>query len=106
VSASAASSRASFKSAAAETQEIEHLEEERAITGNVKQREAPERTAVFLTALGGGAFGNRTSWIKTALQRALDTEDFADVPLDVSLVHYGTRVPTDFADVGIKRKKR
>ena len=29
------------------------------------------RVLVFLTALGGGAFGNRSLWIKDALDRAL-----------------------------------
>lgn len=43
---------------------------------------------VFLTLLGGGAFGNRPIWILKAIQRALDLADSAD--LDVRLVSYGT----------------
>ena len=39
---------------------------------------------VFLTRLGGGAFGNDPDWIDGALQRALDT--FNDVRLDIRLV--------------------
>ena len=45
---------------------------------------------MYLTALGGGAFGNPTEWIAEAMQRALDLH--RDAPLDVYLVHYGTRV--------------
>jgi hypothetical protein len=43
---------------------------------------------VFLTALGGGAFGNEETWIIDALRRALQlASQFA---LDVKLVSYGT----------------
>jgi hypothetical protein len=41
---------------------------------------------VFLTLLGGGAFGNETSWIHHAMHRAL--ERFEDVALDVRVVSY------------------
>ena len=41
---------------------------------------------VFLTQLGGGAFGNPSSWILAALRRALDL--VRDVPLDVRIVSY------------------
>ena len=43
---------------------------------------------VFLTLLGGGAFGNRDAWIVSALERALRL--FADVDLDVAIVSYGS----------------
>lgn len=43
---------------------------------------------VFLTRLGGGAFGNETAWIDTAIRRAL--RQFRRVGLDVRLVSYGT----------------
>ena len=42
---------------------------------------------VFLTLVGGGAFGNASSWIFAALKRALDL--YADVPLEVVVVSYG-----------------
>lgn len=42
---------------------------------------------VFLTLLGGGAFGNPTSWITDAILRALKIVEFAD--LDVVVVSYG-----------------
>jgi hypothetical protein len=44
------------------------------------------RVAVFLTALGGGAFGNDFEWIRDAIEEALDK--FDGWPLDVALVHY------------------
>ena len=43
--------------------------------------------SVFLTQLGGGAFGNRDEWIHTAMQRALKA--VSDFGLDVKLVSYG-----------------
>ncbi len=43
---------------------------------------------VFLTLLGGGAFGNHGSWIHAALRRALELMTSFD--LDVRLVSYGT----------------
>ena len=42
---------------------------------------------VYLTLLGGGAFGNRTAWILAAIDRALDACGGAD--LDVVVVSYG-----------------
>jgi len=58
-------------------------------------REGGRRVSVYLTALGGGAFGNRTDWIRDAMAAALDA--FRDAPLDVYLVHYGSRVPSEWA---------
>lgn len=43
---------------------------------------------VFLTLLGGGAFGNPSSWIRAAIRRALKSMTAFD--LDVRLVSYGT----------------
>ena len=55
-----------------------------------------DRVAVFLTALGGGAFGNRIGWIVDALRGALETH--RDSPLDVTLVHYGAHVPDEWRE--------
>ena len=55
-------------------------------------------TQVYLTSLGGGAFGNRDAWITEAVRGALDK--FRDAPLDVYKVHYGTRVAAAWKDVG------
>ena len=46
---------------------------------------------VFLTFLGGGAFGNETTWIVGAIQRALNLYKYAD--LDVVIVSYGSSKP-------------
>ncbi|CAE8613444.1 unnamed protein product [Polarella glacialis] len=54
------------------------------------------RVKVFLTAVGGGAFGNRSQWIIDAIQCALRTHQSA--PLDVMLVHFGT-LPRSAFDV-------
>lgn len=46
------------------------------------------RVKVYLTAVGGGAFGNRTAWILAAMEKAMKT--FANSPLDVMLVHFAS----------------
>mmetsp|Transcript_11642 Transcript_11642/g.32716 ORF Transcript_11642/g.32716 Transcript_11642/m.32716 type:complete len:357 (-) Transcript_11642:865-1935(-) len=47
---------------------------------------------VYLTLLGGGAFGNRMAWIATAMKRAIGL--FRHVPLDVFIVNYSmVRIP-------------
>jgi len=43
---------------------------------------------LFLTLLGGGAFGNRTGWIVGAIRRALKLYSHAD--LDIAVVSYGS----------------
>ena len=43
---------------------------------------------VFLTLLGGGAFGNKSNWIYSAMRRAIGL--VTDFDLDVRLVSYGT----------------
>jgi hypothetical protein len=43
---------------------------------------------VFLTLLGGGAFGNHENWINAAMRRALKLMTSFD--LDVRIVSYGT----------------
>jgi hypothetical protein len=43
---------------------------------------------LFLTLVGGGAFGNETTWILEAIQRALNLYKHAD--LDVAIVSYGS----------------
>jgi hypothetical protein len=49
-----------------------------------------ERVRVYLTSVGGGAFGNRTQWISSAVLRALSL--FMDFPLDVYMVNYNQTV--------------
>jgi hypothetical protein len=46
---------------------------------------------VYLTLLGGGAFGNRPEWIIGAIRRALNT--CQDWPLEVAIVSYGQPDP-------------
>lgn len=43
---------------------------------------------VFLTLLGGGAFGNRTHWIIDGIERALSL--YKDADLDIAIVSYGS----------------
>jgi hypothetical protein len=46
---------------------------------------------LFLTLLGGGAFGNEAAWIVDGIQRALTL--YKDVELDVAIVSYGSPNP-------------
>jgi hypothetical protein len=48
---------------------------------NVERRSS---NVVYLTQLGGGAFGNRTAWIHAAIRRAIGR--FRDLSLDVRIV--------------------
>ena len=57
------------------------------------------RVRVYLTCLGGGAFGNKAEWIRTSMVAAL--RKHRDAPLDVFLVHYGSRVPAAWAEVKV-----
>lgn len=47
---------------------------------------------VFLTLLGGGAFGNRDAWIFSAMQRAIQL--FSKIDLEVAIVSYGRSNPS------------
>ena len=46
---------------------------------------------VFLTLVGGGAFGNAFHWILESIEKAV--EQFKDVALDVRMVSYGRKDP-------------
>mmetsp|Transcript_46574 Transcript_46574/g.76975 ORF Transcript_46574/g.76975 Transcript_46574/m.76975 type:complete len:351 (-) Transcript_46574:182-1234(-) len=56
-----------------------------------------QRIKIFLTALGGGSFGNRSAWITDAITNALEIH--RDAPLDVVLVHYGSMVKSEWAGI-------
>merc|ERR1711990_1352102 len=51
----------------------------------------PGARKVFLTALGGGVFGNEMHWIKDAISKAC--QKFQSVELEVILVSYGGPTP-------------
>jgi hypothetical protein len=68
--------------------------------GRCKAAADGRRVTVFLTALGGGAFGNRHGWIVDALNDALARH--RDAPLDVVLVHYGTVVKSEWAKANME----
>ena len=57
------------------------------------------RAAIFLTAIGDGAFGNKTAWVREALVDALDK--YRTSPLDVTLVHYGSSVAVGWQQAGV-----
>ena len=47
---------------------------------------------VFLTLVGGGAFGNRIDWIIDAIRKSI--YKFSNTPLDVKIVSYGSSMPS------------
>ncbi len=57
----------------------------------VENAEQTGQRTVFLTLLGGGAFGNPTPWIVNAILRALKVVEYAG--LDVVVVSYGRSKP-------------
>lgn len=46
---------------------------------------------LFLTLLGGGAFGNRLEWILAAIRRSLDA--YPDYGLNIAIVSYRASNP-------------
>jgi len=59
---------------------------------------------LFLTAVGGGAFGNRSQWIVSAMEKALKA--FEEAPLDVKLVHFGSLPRSTYASLEQGRKPK
>lgn len=62
----------------------------------VENAERNPGAPVYLTQLGGGAFGNRTGWIVAAMERTFHR--LAGSGLDVRIVHY-SRVRDRFRDL-------
>lgn len=53
--------------------------------------ENTKNNEVFLTLVGGGAFGNKYEWIFNSIKKAIDK--FSNTPLDIKLVSYGRSNP-------------
>src|SRR5690606_23119965 len=53
--------------------------------------EQNDSNSVFLTLVGGGAFGNQQHWIMESMQKAF--RKFKNVPLDIKIVSYGRSNP-------------
>lgn len=47
-----------------------------------------DRVTVYLSAVGGGAFGNPSIWVANAIRRALGAH--CSAPLDVKFVHFAS----------------
>ena len=70
---------------------------------NILALQRGKRVKVFLTQVGGGAFGNRKLWILSAIENAL--KKFENAPLDVYLVHYSTIPPGGYQKLETKIQK-
>lgn len=62
---------------------------------SVQSGQSGSTPRLFLTRLGGGAFGNPSSWITAAIAAALN--HWAAAPLDVVMVSYGRADPANQA---------
>jgi len=58
-----------------------------------ENKQKPGRFKVYLTALGGGVFGNKMQWITSAIRKAC--YKFRDTPLEVAVISY-SRQNEDF----------
>ncbi|GMI26212.1 hypothetical protein TrRE_jg1332 [Triparma retinervis] len=73
------------------------------LAGAKLARESGERVTVYLTLLGGGAFGNQVTWILDAIEEAVC--EFGEEALDVKLVHYSS-VTARYADFAKKLTRK
>lgn len=64
---------------------------EATFAASVLNASATGNNRVFLTLLGGGAFGNQAPWILDALKRSLDL--YTNYDLDLAVVSYGRSNP-------------
>ncbi|MDD2412326.1 MAG: hypothetical protein PHR79_05360 [Bacteroidales bacterium] len=66
--------------------------------------EKTKNAKVYLTLVGGGAFGNEEEWILNALKKSI--RKFSNTPLDIKIVSYGasSRAIQQFID-SLKNKK-
>jgi len=71
--------------------------------GAVLAAKRGRRVTVYLTCVGGGAFGNSNTWIVSAIKRALRVWKHA--PLDVRLVHHKS-VQTLYKKIGTSTKRK
>ena len=62
------------------------------------------RVPVYLSCVGGGAFGNATLWIVAAIEKACQA--CAALPIDVRLVHYMHKGDKEFLELERRLKKR
>lgn len=60
---------------------------ESTLLAGVLNMENNKSNKVFLTLVGGGAFGNEEYWILESMQKAI--RKFKNVPLDIKIVSYG-----------------
>jgi len=65
----------------------------------LKNYENTKNNKVFLTLIGGGAFGNKYEWIFDAIAKSI--KKFYKTPLDIKIVSYGTSNPSikEFVDL-------
>jgi hypothetical protein len=64
---------------------------EATLCAGVLNMENNNSNKVFLTLIGGGAFGNEEHWILESLQKAI--RKYQKVPLDIKIVSYGRSKP-------------
>ena len=56
------------------------------LVGILLAEKKKKRIPIFLTAIGGGAFGNKVDWIADSMEDVL--KKYSEAPVDVTLVHF------------------
>ena len=54
-----------------------------------------KRPKLLLTKVGGGVFGNHSSWICKSMQRMISIAEEHNLPVDIKIVHFG-RIEEDY----------
>lgn len=64
---------------------------ESTLYAGILNMESNNSNSIYLTLVGGGAFGNEENWILESMQKAI--RKFKNVPLDIKVVSYGKSNP-------------
>ncbi len=70
-----------------------------AVQHALRHKDDPRARVVFLTAVGGGVFGNELSWVANAIQMACERVEAHGVGLDIRIVSYCHPIERELADL-------
>jgi len=85
---------------------LEGLYEATLLIGVLAQARCPTKEhKVYLTAVGGGAFGNPLAWIAECMENAIQRVNSLQVGLDVRVVSYGV-VPQEFVELAGRHQRQ
>eukprot|EP00656_Telonema_subtile_P055902 TRINITY_DN8806_c0_g1_i1.p1 TRINITY_DN8806_c0_g1~~TRINITY_DN8806_c0_g1_i1.p1 ORF type:complete len:208 (-),score=24.89 TRINITY_DN8806_c0_g1_i1:293-916(-) len=70
-----------------------------AVQHALRHKDDPRARVVFLTAVGGGVFGNDMSWVAKAIQMACERVEAHGVGLDIRIVSYCHPIESELEDL-------